>query len=70
VALGQSDYRDTLLANQTNQSGDEDYFAFDGMFVKVVGPNPGVRDWDIPAGTRRFTWANAAGFAWEVLKEP
>jgi hypothetical protein len=32
----------------------------DGVQVKVAGPAPGVKDWDIPAGTRRFTWAGGA----------
>jgi hypothetical protein len=31
----------------------------DGIQVKVAGPSPGAKDWDIPSGTRRFTWANA-----------
>ncbi|MEA1979562.1 MAG: hypothetical protein U9N54_01120 [candidate division Zixibacteria bacterium] len=57
----------TVLADQPNQTGDQDYLIVDGMFVKVEGPaSPGMKDWDIPEGTRRFTWANGAdGFGWE-----
>ncbi len=32
---------------------------FDGIQVKVSGPAPGMKDWDIPQGTRRFTWSEA-----------
>ncbi len=72
---------DTLLANQVNQSGDDEYFVVDGVLVKVLGPDPGVKTsdmfatddqslwgWDIPEGTRRFTWANADGFGWEGFR--
>jgi len=48
-----------VLANQTNQTGDADYPIVDGFQIKVVGPPPGMKDWDIPQGTRRFTWAGA-----------
>ncbi|MBN2356512.1 hypothetical protein JXO59_10385, partial [candidate division KSB1 bacterium] len=66
----------TLLANQTNQTGDDDYLITDGLQVKVMGPPPGLKHddmystddeskwgWNIPAGTRRFTWAGGAN-AW------
>ncbi len=59
-----------ILEDQTNQEGDDDYFVFDGILLKVQGPLPGVKrsdmfetddvsewGWDIPNGTRRFTWA-------------
>ncbi len=55
-----------LLSNQTNQTGDINYPSVDGMQVKVVGPAPGMNPggegvgWDIPSGTRRFTWAGGA----------
>jgi len=50
-----------VLANQKNQAGDDNYAIVDGMLVKVVGPPfAGVKDWDIPNGTRRFTWAGGA----------
>ncbi len=55
-----------ILTKQSNQSGDEDYAIVDGLLVKVTGPPfPGVKDWDIPNGTRRWTWANGDGFAFE-----
>lgn len=64
-----------LLANQANQSGDANYLITDGVQVVVEGPPPGIKHddvfsrpddpqswgWDIPSGTRRFTWANADG---------
>ncbi|MDZ7335318.1 MAG: hypothetical protein ONB32_09165 [candidate division KSB1 bacterium] len=34
----------TVLANQTNQSGDENYLIADGVQVIVQGPPPGVKD--------------------------
>lgn len=50
-----------VLSNQLNQEGNDDYAIVDGMLVKVVGPPfAGVKDWDIPNGTRRFTWAGGA----------
>ena len=70
----------TILADQTNQTGDANYFAVDGMLVKVMGPAPGVKPgdmfasddastwgWDI-VGTRRFTWGSADGFGWEGFR--
>lgn len=54
-----------LLDKQFNQTGNEDYQIIDGLMIKVVGPPPGMKDWDIPNGTRRFTWANAAGLGFE-----
>ncbi len=69
----------TLLQNQTNQSGDANYLITDGVQVVVQGPPPGIKHddvfsmpnnpetwgWNIPAGTRRFTWANADGNGFE-----
>jgi len=43
------------LAKQENQSGDYNYGAVDGIQIKVLGPQPGMRDWSIPSGTRRFS---------------
>jgi hypothetical protein len=71
-----------VVEGWSNQSGDEDYPTFDGIFLKVVGPPPGVKTgdmfanpdnpelwgWDIPEGTRRFTWAQADGFGWEGFR--
>lgn len=37
---------ETVLANQTNQSGDEAYDVVDGLMIKVVGPEPGI-NWNI-----------------------
>ena len=55
-----------VFENQTAQDGDEaKYQISNGLLVKVLGPPPGVKDWDIPEGTRRFTWADADGFGWE-----
>ena len=55
----------SLLAAQTNQSGDDDYTIVDGIFLKVEGPPPGMKDWSIPGGSRRFTWADADGLGFE-----
>ena len=41
----------------TNQSGGEEYPIVDGIIVKVFGPPPGMKAWDIPSGARRFSWA-------------
>jgi hypothetical protein len=49
----------TKLSGQTNQSGDDDYLFVDGVMVKVLGPPPGMKEYSIPAGSRRFTWAGA-----------
>ncbi len=68
-----------LVDNQSNLSGDENYPIVDGILIKVMGPPPGVKHddmfttddvtkwgWDIPSGTRRFTWAGGAdGFHFE-----
>jgi hypothetical protein len=43
------------LANQVNQSGDNNYLFVDGMMVKVQGPLPGAKSWEIPSGTRRLS---------------
>ncbi|MGC8898849.1 MAG: T9SS type A sorting domain-containing protein, partial [Bacteroidota bacterium] len=50
-----------------NQSGglgvigsDNYYPMINGMLVEVLGPPPGMKDWEIPSGARRWTWANAA----------
>jgi hypothetical protein len=51
---------DTLLNLQGNQTGDESYLVVDGIQVKVQGPPPGMKDYDIPHGTRRWTWAGGA----------
>jgi hypothetical protein len=72
-----------ILVGQTNQSGDDNYDIVEGgIFLKVAGPPPGVKQedmyssedpstwgWDIPSGQRRFTWAGGAdGFGWEGFR--
>ncbi len=54
-----------VLTDQYNQSGDNDYPTFDGLMAKVVGPVTGVTGWDVPSGTRRFTWIGGNGFYFE-----
>ena len=54
-----------LLSDQTNESGDDTYAIIDGIMIKVLGPPAGMKGWEIPEGTRRFTWAGADGFGWE-----
>lgn len=50
-----------VLSNETNQSGDDNYKMVEGgILLKVEGPPPGMKDWQIPNGTRRFTWADVA----------
>lgn len=50
---------DTVLSGETNQSGDQNYkLVQSGLFLKVEGPPPGMKDWEIPNGARRFTWAD------------
>lgn len=56
----------TLVQDNANQTGDEDYPIVDGMKFYVTGPPPGMKAYEIPAGsTRRFTWAGADGLAFE-----
>ncbi|HTK81543.1 MAG TPA: hypothetical protein VL633_04575 [Bacteroidota bacterium] len=54
-----------VLANQTNQSGDANYAIIDGIQIKVLGPPPGMKDWAIPNGLRRWTFADADGNGFE-----
>jgi len=53
------------LVDQQNQSGDQQYKAVDGMQVIVSGPTPGWKEWQIPSGTRRFTWSGADAYGLE-----
>lgn len=39
----------------TNQSGNTNYLTVDGVQVIVQGPQPGMKEWTIPAGARHFT---------------
>jgi len=44
-----------VLADQTNQSGDTNYKSVEGgVYLEVVGPRPGMKEWSI-VGTRRFS---------------
>lgn len=55
-----------VLKDQTNQTGDEDYPVVDGMLIKVTGPlSPGMKDYTIPAGSRRWTWVDGDGWGME-----
>ncbi len=44
-----------VLADQTNQTGDNNYIFADGVQVKVAGPPPGMKEFLIPAGNRHFS---------------
>jgi hypothetical protein len=48
-----------LLVGETNQTGDDNYKMVEGgIYLKVTGPPPGMKDWQIPSGQRRFTFAD------------
>ncbi len=64
----------TVLAGQTNQSGDANYkFVEGGIFLKVEGPPPGLKSgtWGLGDGTsyntgaRNMSWANGDGLGFE-----
>lgn len=40
---------DTVLANQSNFTGDEDYLVFDGLMLKVTDPEPGYKLFEVVA---------------------
>jgi hypothetical protein len=55
------------LKNQTknsvllsSMSSDISPTTTEGFVVRLVNPPPGMKDWDIPSGTRRFTFAGGA----------
>lgn len=56
--------KDTILfSGKTNQSGDRNYDIVEGgIFLQVIGPPPGMRDWAVPSGERRFTWTDGYVF--------
>ncbi|HEX2867178.1 MAG TPA: T9SS type A sorting domain-containing protein [Ignavibacteriales bacterium] len=54
-----------IESNQTNLNGGSDYFNFDGIQLVVTGPPPGMKDYQIPSGSRKWTWSNADGFGLE-----
>ncbi|MBI1804346.1 MAG: hypothetical protein HY033_04540 [Ignavibacteriae bacterium] len=64
-ALTDTTTHTTILTHQTNQSGDDNYLIVDGIHVKVAGPPPGMKDWAIPSGARRWTFADADGNGFE-----
>lgn len=45
----------------TNQSATISSKSADGMVLRILNPPPGMKDYDIPSGTRRFTSAGGAG---------
>ncbi len=55
----------TVLSDQTNQSGDNEYPIADGLMVKVLGPPLAAKDWDYTPGTgtgdRWFSGVNGGG---------
>ncbi|MBI3579177.1 MAG: hypothetical protein HY089_07195, partial [Ignavibacteriales bacterium] len=55
----------TLTSGEANQSGDGNYKFYDGMYLKVEGPPPGMKDYAISAGARRVTFADADGLGFE-----
>ncbi len=45
-----------LLTGQTDQaSGDDSHQVEGGILLKVSGPKPGMKTWQAPSGTRRFS---------------
>lgn len=55
-----------LFSGLTDLEGTDDNSPqVDGVMVKVIGFTPGVGSWEIPSGTRRFTWAGANAFNFE-----
>ncbi|MBX7150845.1 hypothetical protein K1X84_04350 [bacterium] len=59
-------YFDTRIAIPDNDHSDEEFNIADGMLIGVYGPAPGLNPggehvgWDIPTGTRQFTFAGGA----------
>lgn len=52
-----------LLVNQIANISPQ---ATEGVVLRLVNPSPGIKDWDIPSGVRRFTFAGGAdGFHFE-----
>jgi hypothetical protein len=49
----------------TNQSANISPSITEGFVVRLVNPAPGLRDWDVTGGARRFTWAGGDGFHFE-----
>ncbi len=50
------------LIDQTNQSGDNNYYVVDGMMIKVVGPPVAINTWSFtPSSARWFTGYSGLG---------
>ncbi len=47
--------QNVTVATGTNESGDSNYPIVDGIQVIIQGPQPGMKEWTIPSGTRRFS---------------
>ncbi|MGE5497266.1 MAG: hypothetical protein ACM3Q2_04315, partial [Syntrophothermus sp.] len=67
------------LKDQNNFSGDNTYYICDGMMVKVISPETGLKPddmystedtakwgWSIPSGQRRWTWTNANASSYQM----
>jgi hypothetical protein len=48
-----------VLSGQTNQTGDNGYTIVDGIMAKIIGPPPGMKNWEITAGDRRWSSSQA-----------
>jgi hypothetical protein len=60
------DLNQLLFSGLTDLKGTDDNSPqVDGLMVKVIGYTPGVESWEVPSGTRRFTWAGADAFNFE-----
>jgi hypothetical protein len=55
----------TVVADNTDFSGDDKYPIADGMMVKVISRRPGVGDWSVPSGTRHFTLSGLSNLPFE-----
>jgi hypothetical protein len=55
-----------ILTGQSNQSNDDNYDIIEGgIFLKVSGPPPGVKDYAWVSGSRFLTWSGADGLEFE-----
>lgn len=65
------DQNDNIIKADNIEASSDPLFAYpvvDGILFKVVAPSPGVKNYSIPSGTRRFTYLNGAGdFGFESL---
>ncbi|MBX2991263.1 MAG: T9SS type A sorting domain-containing protein [Bacteroidetes bacterium] len=50
----------TVIAQQANQGNLEEFKNLEGgVLLQVIGPPGGMRDWSVPSGERRITFADA-----------